>query len=140
MSAVVKYDPAQERLENLKATALLSVLGLGATAAAYLGLKSLIKKFEANHELKNSANEGDPATYATQFKMAFDNDNWLGWGTNLTMVFNTITAIPTKKAFSKVQASYKALYNRNLNADLTDELSTDEYSKFIRMLAAKKDS
>jgi hypothetical protein len=138
MNSVVKYDPAIERLENIKATALLSLLGLGAAAAGYIGLKSLIKKLEANNQLKHSTDEGDPATYATQFKMAFENDNWLGWGTNVTQVYATINSIPTKKAYSKVQASYKALYNRNLNADLMDELSTDEYNKFIQILATKK--
>jgi hypothetical protein len=140
MSAVTRYDPAYERMENIKATAFLSLLGLGAAAAGYMGLKSLIKKLEANNQLKHSTDEGDPATYATQFKMAFENDNWLGWGTNLTQVYATITAIPSKKSYSKVQASYKALYNRNLNADLMDELSTDEYNKFISILAAKKNA
>lgn len=137
MSTVVKYDPEIARIE---AIAKLSLLALGMAAGGYFIVKTVVKKGLANQQLKHSADEGDPATYATQFKMAFENDNWMGWGTNLTQVFNTINAIPTKKAYTKVQSSYKTLYNRSLNADLEDELSTDEYNKFIRILAAKKES
>lgn len=140
MTAVRKYYRQEDdRLLELKTAVLYSALGLGVATASYLGIKSIYKKLEANRELKNSATEGDPAAYATQFKMAFQNDNWLGWGTNLTLVFNTINAIPSKKTYSKVQAAYKNLYNTRLNADLMDELSTDEYNRFIQILAAKKD-
>jgi CRISPR/Cas system CSM-associated protein Csm4 (group 5 of RAMP superfamily) len=82
--------------------------------------------------------EGDPATYAKQLKMAFDNDVAFGWGTNEEAVTRVFEEIPSKSIYSKVQKEYSNMYGRNLNADLEDELSSDEYNELIRILNAKK--
>jgi hypothetical protein len=37
-----------------------------------------------------------------------------------------------------VQKEYFRMYNKSLNADLEEELSSDEYNNLIRLLNAKK--
>jgi hypothetical protein len=39
--------------------------------------------------------------------------------------------------YSKVQKEYANLYGKSLNADLEDELSSEEYNELIRILNAK---
>ena len=123
---------------DFKSVVLFSILGLGAIGGGALLVRKYIRKNQMKNQQKHSIEEGNPATYATQFKMAFENDNYFGWGTNEELVYNTINAIASKKMYSKVQDSYQKLYNRSLNADLEDELSSDEYNKFIRILSSKK--
>lgn len=110
-------------------------------AASVTGLVALgmyvVKKIRTNKAQNNSLEEGDPATYAKQLKMAFDNDNSFGWGTNEEVIFQVFRDIPSKSMYSKVQKQYTALYNRNLNADLEDELSSEEYNEVIRIVNSK---
>jgi 5,10-methylene-tetrahydrofolate dehydrogenase/methenyl tetrahydrofolate cyclohydrolase len=70
--------------------------------------------------------------------MAFDNDNSFGWGTNEEMVFKVFNDMPSKSMYAKVQKEYSKMYGRSLNADLEDELSSDEYNELIRILNAKQ--
>lgn len=125
-------------MSDYKTAVIYSLIGLGAIGGVVYAGHRMIRQAQINRQERNSTIEGNPATYAKQFKMAFDNDNVFGWGTNEDQVFNTITAIPTKKMYSKVQDSYYKLYARNLNADLEDELSSDEYNRFINILSSKK--
>jgi len=67
----------------------------------------------------------------------FDNDNYLGWGTNEEMVLQVFREIPSKSMYSKVQREYFNLYGKSLNADLEQELSSEEYNELIRILNAK---
>ena len=69
--------------------------------------------------------------------MAFDNDNYAGWGTNEKMVMQVFNEIPSKSMYTKVQREYANLYGKSLNADLEDELSSEEYNELIRILNAK---
>jgi hypothetical protein len=135
----VKYATDGERqLDNLRTIVVYSSLGIGAATGLTLIVRHFIKAMEANHAKRHSLDEGDPATYATQLKMAFDNDMWLGMGTNTEQVFKVFQEIPSKKMYSRVQAQYQKMYTRSLNADLEDELSTDEYNAVIRILNSKK--
>jgi hypothetical protein len=70
--------------------------------------------------------------------MAFDNDNYMGWGTNEQMVLQVFSEIPSKAMYTRVQKEYANLYGRSLNADLEEELSSEEYNELIRILNAKK--
>lgn len=70
--------------------------------------------------------------------MAFDNDNYFGWGTNEKMVMQVFNDLPSKSMYTKVQKEYSRLYGRSLNADLEEELDSDEYNELIRILNAKK--
>lgn len=127
-----------QRLQNLKTVVIYSTLGLGtATGLFFLG-RHLYKKTRANISQKHSLEVGDPATFAKQLKMAFDNDNYMGWGTNEPMVIQVFNEIPSKSMYTKVQKEYANLYGRSLNADLEEELSSDEYNELIRILNAKK--
>jgi hypothetical protein len=127
-----------KKIQELKIAAIYSALGIGAATGLFLLGRHFIKKAQANVSQKHSLEEGDPATFAKQLKMAFENDNSAGWGTNEEMVFQVFRDIPTKGMYSKVQKEYLRMYSKNLNADLEDELSSEEYNELIRILNGKK--
>jgi hypothetical protein len=128
----------EQRVQDFKTVVIFSTLGLGtATGLFFLG-RHLYKNIIANSSQKHSLEEGDPATYAKQLKMAFENDNYMGWGTNTDMVKKVFRDIPSKKMYSKVQKEFMRMYSKSLNADLEDELTSDEYNEIIRILNAKK--
>lgn len=127
-----------QKVENFKTVVIYSTLGVGtATGLFFLG-RHFYKKSLATRSEKKSLEEGDPATFAKQLKMAFENDNYFGWGTNTKMVTRVFQEIPSKSMYSKVQKEYFRQYGKSLNADLEDELSSDEYNELIRILNAKK--
>lgn len=128
----------EQKLQNLKVIAIYSALGIGSATGLFLLARHFIKKTVSNRSQSDSMDEGDPATYAKQLKMAFDNDVAFGWGTNEEAVTRVFEEIPSKNMYSKVQKEYSNMYGRNLNADLEDELSSDEYNELIRILNAKK--
>ncbi len=125
-------------MQQLKTVVVYSALGLGTATGLVLLVRHFYKKAIKKSNDKDSLNEGAPATFARQLKMAFDNDNWMGWGTNLTMVRQVFNQIPSKSSYAKVQKAYAALYNRSLNADLESELTTTEYNEMIAILSIKK--
>jgi hypothetical protein len=127
-----------QKAENLKTVVIYSALGLGTATGLFFLARHFIKKVQANQSQKSSLDEGDPATYAKQLKMAFDNDNSFGWGTNEEQVFRVFNDIPTKSMYTKVQREYSNMYGKSLNADLENELSSEEYNELIRILNAKK--
>ena len=114
--------------------ALLSVVVLG--GSFFIG-RNLIRTAKANNEEKKTYQEGSSATFAKQIKMAFENDMWLGWGTDKTALRKTIRAIPSKQMFREVINSYQNLYNSSMMKDMQDELTTTEYNEMIAILAAK---
>jgi len=127
-----------DRLRNLKVVAVYSALGLGTATGVVLLIRHFYKKAKKNKVEKNSLTEGDPATYARQLKMAFENDNWMGWGTNNEMVMQVFHSMPSKATYQKVQNAYATLYNRSLTADLEDELSSEEYNQVVSILSTKR--
>lgn len=126
-----------QKIQNLKTTVIYSSLGLGTATGLFFLARHFYKKTRANVSQRHSLEVGDPATYAKQLKMAFDNDNYAGWGTNEKMVIQVFNEIPSKSMYTKIQKEYANLYGRSLNADLEDELSSDEYNELIRILNAK---
>lgn len=128
----------EQKLQNLKTVVIYSTLGLGTATGLFFLARHFYKKTRANISQKHSLEVGDPATFAKQLKMAFDNDTYLGWGTNEKMVMQVFNEIPSKSMYTKVQKEYSNLYGKSLNADLEDELSSDEYNELIRVLNAKK--
>lgn len=127
-----------QKIQNLKTVVVYSTLGLGSATGLFFLARHFYKKTRSNVSQKHSLEEGDPATFAKQIKMAFDNDNYFGWGTNEKLVIQVFNELPSKSMYSKVQKEYSRLYGRSLNADLEDELSSDEYNELIRILNAKK--
>lgn len=127
-----------QKAENLKTVVIYSALGLGTATGLFFLARHFFKKVQANQAQKSSLDDGDPATYAKQLKMAFDNDNSFGWGTNEEQVFRVFNDIPSKSMYTKVQREYSNMYGKSLNADLENELSSEEYNELIRILNAKK--
>ncbi len=128
----------KETTDSLVDFAIGSSIAVGTFIGSMYLVRHYIKKFRENSAQNDSMDEGDPATYAKQLKMAFDNDNNFGWGTNEDAVFAVFRQLPSKAMYSKVQKEYNKLYSRNLNADLEDELSSDEYNQLIIILNGKK--
>jgi hypothetical protein len=127
-----------QKIQNLKTVVIYSSLGLGTATGLILLVRHFYKKTMANVSQRHSLEVGDPATFAKQLRMAFDNDNSAGWGTNEKMVTQVFNEIPSKSMYTKVQKEYASLYGRSLNADLEEELSSEEYNELIRILNAKK--
>lgn len=133
----MKASEAQ-KLQNLKTRVIYSALGVGTATGVVLLVRHFYKKWQTNRTEKHSLQEGDPATYAKQLKMAFDNDLPFGMGTDEDAIVKVFEELPSKKAYERVQQAYFRLYTRSLNADLEDELSSEDYNNLIRILNAKK--
>lgn len=127
-----------QKIQDLKTTVIYSSLGVGTATGLFFLVRHFYKKSQANRSEKHSLEEGDPAAYAKQLKMAFDNDNYMGWGTNEEAITKVFEELPTKKMYERVQKEYFRMYSKSLNADLEEELSSDEYNNLIRLLNAKK--
>lgn len=128
----------EQKIQNLKTIVVYSTLGAGTATGLFFLARHFYKKTVSNLTERRSLEEGDPATFAKQLKMAFENDNYFGWGTNWEVVKQVFQELPSKSMYSKVQREYSRLYNKSLNADLEDELSSNEYNELIRILNAKK--
>ena len=130
----MKKDTTNNDL-TLKEKILYSLIGLGIVGGGVFFGRKLVLKSVANREEKKSFEDGTPATYAKQIKMAFENDGW--WGTDTEKLRTTLRDIPSKQVFLKVQESYKKLYNGNMIADMSDELQSTEYNEMMQIIAAK---
>jgi hypothetical protein len=128
----------EQKIQNFKTVVIFSTLGLGTATGLFLLGRHFYKKSQSKRSEKNSLEEGDPATFAKQMKMAFENDNYFGWGTNVEMVNKVFQDVPSKKMYDKVQKEYFRMYGKSLNADLESEMNSDEYNELIRILNAKK--
>lgn len=135
---VMKMKLTKRNAESLKTTVIYSAVGLGTATAIFFVARHFYKKARASISEKHSLEQGDPATFAKQLKMAFDNDSYFGWGTNENVVKQVFMEIPSKAMYAKVQKEYNRMYSKSLNADLEDELSSEEYNELIRILNAKR--
>lgn len=113
------------------------ILGLVVLGGSFFIGRSIIRKARANNEEKKTYEDGNPATYAKQIKMAFENDMWWGWGTDEEALRKAVIAIPSKDEFKKVINSYQKLYARSMMADMQDDLTTSEYNEMLAIIAAK---
>src|SRR5688572_31787764 len=90
-----------EKIKNLKTAVIYSTLGVGTVTGLFFLARHFYKKTQTNRSEQRSLNEGDPATLAKQLKMAFDNDNSFGWGTNETMIKKVFEELPSKSLRSE---------------------------------------
>lgn len=127
-----------KKIQDYKTLVIYSTLGVGTAAGLFFLGRHFIKKIQANRSQNRSLDEGDPATFAKQLKMAFDNDNYLGWGTKEELVFQVFRDIPSKSMYNRVQKEYFRLYGESLNAALEKDMDSDEYNELIRILSEKK--
>ena len=132
----MKKDTTNNDL-TVKEKILYSLIGLGIVGGGVFFGRKLVVKSVANREEKKSFEDGTPATYAKQIKMAFENDGW--WGTDTEKLRSTLRDIPSKQVFLKVQESYKKLYNSNMITDMSDELQTTEYNEMLQIIGTKPD-
>lgn len=113
---------------------ILGVIVLG--GSFFIGRK-LVRRAKSYSEEKKTYVEGNEATYAKQLKMAFENDNWFGWGTDEEAIRKVLRAVPSKEYFRRVINSYQKLYSRSLMKDMQDELTSTEYSEMLAIIGAK---
>ncbi len=137
------YSPPPRESEGaftLEEKIRYSIIGLIILGGSFFIGRRIIRRARANNEEKKTYENGNPATYAKQIRMAFENDMWMGWGTDEESLRKTIVAIPSKEEFRKVINSYQKLYARSMMADLQDELTTSEYNEMLSIIAAKPDN
>ena len=126
------------KAEDYKTYVLYSVLGLGtAVGLTFLGLR-LVKKsreeYKRTNADRNSLDPGEAANLARRLKMAFENDNWAGWGTDEDMIYEIFREIPDRDYYRKVQQEFASMYGTELNRELENELSSEEYNQVQRIL------
>jgi len=120
---------------TVKEKILYGAGGLVLLGGGFFLVRKWVLNAISNHEEKKTLEEGTPATFAKQIKMAFENDGWLG--TDTTALRNALREIPDRNTFDKVVKSYQKLYNSNLMYDLSDELQTTEYNEMLQIIDAK---
>lgn len=102
------------------------------TTGAILGNK-WYKNKKSNKAHARSLDSDDPAYFAKQIFLAID-----GAGTDEDAVYDAFARIPSQEFYRKVQKAYGSLYpSRNLELDLQDDLSGDEYQRVSEILAQK---
>lgn len=129
----IKKKPLTRTSSKVTTVLLATGLGLG----AFFGVRALVRTFKRNNRERLALQEGNPASFATRLKMAFENDNAFGWGTDEELVYQTLEQIPSAVLMRKVIRAYKDLYNSNLAADLRSELSTQEYAIALEIINSK---
>lgn len=108
------------------------IVGLG-----FLG-RHIVSSIKEDNAQKRNTTEGDPSAFATQLYMSMGNQHWYS-GSKSLEVFKIIRLIPTKSVYSQVQTMYKDNYHTNLNQDLQQRLTPDEFNEVINMLKNKPD-
>jgi hypothetical protein len=134
------YYDEQEGDFTLKEKIQYGLLGVVLLGGSFFIGRNLIRQSKANNEENKTFEENSPATYAKQLKMAFENDNYFGWGTDEAAIRNVLSAVQSKNEFKSVMNSYDKLYNRSLLRDMKDELTATEYKEMLAIIASKPNS
>jgi len=124
---------------TLKEKLTYGIVGLVVLSGSFFIGRSIVRKARATSEQKKTYEDGNSAAFAQQLKMAFENDNYFGWGTDEEAVRSVVRKIPSKEEFKKVINSYQKLYAKSLMADLKNELTTTEYNEMLAIIAGKPD-
>ncbi|MFN3405848.1 MAG: hypothetical protein ACK40G_17265 [Cytophagaceae bacterium] len=129
---------AVQNLENAKAYLIYGTMTAGLAAGLFFGGRYVIRTMRQNSVTKDTLNYGSAASYAARLKMAFENDNYFGWGTDEEVIFQVFREIKTQKEYEAIQVAYAALNpGRQLNADLKEELSSADFMKVMNYLSMK---
>ncbi|RYY91018.1 MAG: hypothetical protein EOO15_00310 [Chitinophagaceae bacterium] len=124
---------------TLKEKLAYSLVGLVVLSGSFFIGRSIVRQARSNSEEKRTYDDGNAAYYAQKLKMAFENDNPFGWGTDKAAVREVLRMIPSRDIFKKVINSYQKLYARSLMGDLKSELTLSEYSEMLAIVAGKPD-
>lgn len=122
---------------SLSSQLTMFLLAGGTGLGVFFGIRAVAKNFKKGIQERQALEPGNPAAFASQLKLAFENDSAFGWGTDEEAVFYILESIPNTATFKKVQRAYLDLYNTNLSSDLKDELSLDEYNQVLQIINAK---
>lgn len=135
------YIPAQNPDDfTLKEKLQYTAIGLLLVGGTFFIGRKLVREARAMSEEKKTYDDSNAAYYAQKLKMAFENDNYFGWGTDKVEVRGIMRKIPTKAEFKSVMASYQKLYARSLMADLKEDLTTSEYNEMLAIIGGKPDT
>jgi hypothetical protein len=137
----MKDTSTQEQQDDftLKEKLTYGIVSLVVLGGSFFIGRSIVRHARATSEEKKTYDDGNAAYYAQKLKMAFENDNYFGWGTDEESIRNTLRKIPSKEIFKQVINSYQKLYAKSLMADLKDELTTTEYNEMLAIIAGKPD-
>ncbi len=132
-------EQGSQSAQNFKAYVGFGVLGLATTVGVILLVRHFVRKGKQKTTEVKTTQTGHPANFAKLLQMAFQNDNYAGWGTNEELVYKVFNALPSQAFYKDVQKEYdKMTKGRSLNADLSDELDSEEYNKVLGILQSKK--
>src|SRR3954464_14260452 len=99
---------------TLKEKLTYGIVGLVVLSGTFLLVRSVVRGAVSTSEQKKTYEDGNAASFAQQLKMAFENDNYFGWGTDEESVRDVIRKVPSKDYFKQVINSYQKLYARSL--------------------------
>jgi hypothetical protein len=125
---------------TLKEKLTYGIVSLVVLSGSFFIGRSIVRNARSTSEEKKTYDDSNSAYYAQKLKMAFENDNYFGWGTDEESIRDTVRKIPSKDEFKKVLNSYQKLYAKSLMLDLKEELTTTEYNEMLAIIAGKPDS
>lgn len=124
---------------TLKEKLTYSIVSIVVLGGSFFIGRSLIRKARSTSEEKRTYDEGNAAYYAQKLKMAFENDNYFGWGTDEEAIREILRSVSSKEEFKSIINSYQKLYARSLMMDMKDELTSSEYNEMLAIIAGKPD-
>jgi hypothetical protein len=134
-NSVVVVDRPQGGSDSFKNYVLWGILGTAAAGTlVWLGYK-VVTDIISNQANKGSLDSEDPAYYAKQFKIGFDNNNAIGVDTDT--VRQAMIAIPSKDFFDKVATNYHNQYKSSLFKDLEIKLKSTEFQEMQAIYKVK---
>jgi hypothetical protein len=122
--------------KDIVVTALAGIVVLG-TGVYFVNRHFKKKKQDKTYRL--TAEAGSPAYYAQMLKIAFDNDAWLGMGTDEATIREAFQKMPSQDFYKQVAAAYYDLTSGKMTLEekLEDELSSTELREIKAILEAK---
>ena len=124
---------------TLKEVVLYGSLSLMVLGGSFFIGRAIIRKARSTSEEKKTYTNDNAAFFAQKLKLAFENDMWLGWGTDEEAIREVLRSVPSKDAFKNIISSYQKLYTRSLMMDMKSELTTSEYNEMLAIIAGKPD-
>jgi hypothetical protein len=113
---------------------------LAGSIVAYIGYRIYLN-VRAKQAQKNSYDPAKPESFAQEFRMALENNNWMGWGTDNTVIRQTLLKIPSKDFMLEVVNAYARLYKgASMMAEIKSDLKTGEYQELLAIIGGKPQS
>ena len=123
--------------ENLEKYAITTAIFAGLGVGGYLVLKGQIAKAKVAKVEETSLDAGSASNLAQRLKMAFENDNYFGLGTDVEAVYAVFNELKRQSDYQQVKDAYTTLFKSSLDADLRDELNIEEWNNVQKIFAKK---